>query len=249
MLTKILALAVLLAHITASPVEKRQDGVQVINNCEVSGQLALTYDDGPWNYEEDISNQFTAAGAKTTFFLNGNNYVCIYDRVDQIRALHAAEHTLGSHTWSHADLTTLSYDEIVSELEQVEDAFVKILGVKPLYFRPPYGSYNDQVLQILADRGYKKVILWTEDTGDANGESVQFSENVIDGINDFPNPHLVLEHSPIDTTHSQVVPYAISTLQERGWQLVAIDTCLGSNGEWPYEYVGEPGTPDDTWHC
>lgn len=24
-----------------------------------------------------------------TFFLNGNNYVCIYDRIDQVRALHA----------------------------------------------------------------------------------------------------------------------------------------------------------------
>jgi hypothetical protein len=28
-------------------------------------------------------------GGKATFFLNGNNYVCIYDRIDQIRALHA----------------------------------------------------------------------------------------------------------------------------------------------------------------
>jgi hypothetical protein len=41
------------------------------------------------------------------------------------------------------------------ELEKVEQAFIRILGLKPLYFRPPYGSINDQVLQVLGQRGYK----------------------------------------------------------------------------------------------
>jgi peptidoglycan/xylan/chitin deacetylase (PgdA/CDA1 family) len=37
----------------------------------------------------------------------------------------------------------------------VEQAFIRILGLKPLYFRPPYGSINDLVLQVLGSRGYK----------------------------------------------------------------------------------------------
>jgi hypothetical protein len=41
-----------------------------------------------YEYETDISNALN--GAKATFFINGNNYQCIYDRVDQVRALHAA---------------------------------------------------------------------------------------------------------------------------------------------------------------
>ena len=44
--------------------------------------------DGPYDYEQDIANSLN--GGKATFFLNGNNYVCIYDRIDQVRALHAA---------------------------------------------------------------------------------------------------------------------------------------------------------------
>ncbi|OCF35058.1 deacetylase [Kwoniella heveanensis CBS 569] len=241
--------SVLAASVTvnAAPTA-RQNGLQVINSCYNSGQVALTYDDGPYNYENDIANQF--GDQKATFFLNGNNYVCIYDRVDQVRALHAAGHTLGSHTWSHKDLTTLSEGEIHEELEKVENAFIKILGLKPLYFRPPYGSYNDLVLSVLAQRGYKKVFLWTDDTGDANGESVQYSQGVIDGVaNSYPEPKMVLEHSVIDTTASQVVPYAINRLNNAGYQLVAVDTCLGDAGEWPYEWVGEPGTPDGSWYC
>lgn len=55
----------------------------------------------------------------------------------------------------------LIYD---SDLNKLETAFIKILGRKPLYFRPPYGSYDDRVLNVLAQRGYKKVFLWTDDT-------------------------------------------------------------------------------------
>lgn len=45
-------------------------------------------------------------------------------------------HTLGSHTWSHKDMTTLTYDEIHDELYRVEEAFIRILGKKPLYVSP-----------------------------------------------------------------------------------------------------------------
>lgn len=56
------------------------------------------------------------------------------------------------------------------EFYRVEDAMTKILGLKPKYFRPPYGKYNDQVLQVAAQRGYTKMILWSDDTQDASGE-------------------------------------------------------------------------------
>ena len=39
------------------------------------------------------------------------------------------------HTWSHADLTTLNETEIDVEILRLDEAFVKILGVKPKLFR------------------------------------------------------------------------------------------------------------------
>ncbi|WVQ84253.1 hypothetical protein IAT38_006405 [Cryptococcus sp. DSM 104549] len=245
--TTAFAILAALGSVAAGPVQ-RQSGLTVIDNCYNKGQVALTFDDGPSDYEDDVANAL--GDQKGTFFLNGNNYDCIYNHVDQIRALHAAGHTLGSHTWSHADITKLSESELNEELGKVEDAFVRILGVKPIYFRPPYGNINDQALNVLAQRGYKKVFLWSDDTGDANGESVGYSKNVLDGvIGDYPQPHLVLEHSPIKTTSGSVLPYAVPKLEQAGYSLVSVDTCLGSSGEWPYEWVGEPGTPDDSWTC
>jgi hypothetical protein len=70
-------------------------------------------------------------------------------------------------TYRHSDPPRLdSHDEFW----RVEDAMTKILGLKPKYFRPPFGKYNDQVLQVAAQRGYTKMILWSDDTQDASGE-------------------------------------------------------------------------------
>lgn len=141
------------------------------------------------------------------------------------------QHTLGSHTWSHKDLTTLSYDELHDEFWRVEEAFIRILGKKPLYvsffslsdswyssssfpihhfsfrfscwsqFRPPYGSYSDLVLQVAAERGYKKAILWSDDTEDASGSTIEFQHQTMDGvINSYPETHIVLQHSVLETS-------------------------------------------------
>ncbi|KAL7420479.1 hypothetical protein Q5752_004429 [Cryptotrichosporon argae] len=240
----------LLALAAAAPTKRQSTNPPTISNCNDEGQIALTFDDGPYLYEDQINEYFNATGSKVTFFMNGNNYDCIYNHVDTIRALHASGHTIGSHTWSHADLTTLDEDGIVAELEQLETAFIRILGLRPIYFRPPYGNVNDLMYQVLAQRGYKKVFLWSDDTEDADGATVAYSENVYDQIiKSYPSTHLVLDHSPIETTIDQVIPYAVPQLLGEGYQIVAVDTCLGSDGEWPYVYVQEPGTPDSTWTC
>ena len=41
--------------------------------------MALTFDDGPFQFSTIVANAITAAGGHTTFFINGKNYGCIYD--------------------------------------------------------------------------------------------------------------------------------------------------------------------------
>lgn len=122
----------------------------------------------------------------------------------------------------------------------------KILGLKPKYFRPPYGSYSDTLLSVLAARGYTKLILWSEDTGDANGESPDYSKGVWNNVGNSDG-HIVLSHDPIASTVYDVTPHALAVTG--GLQKVSVDTCLGNQGEWPYYYVGEPGQRDGSWTC
>lgn len=48
----------------------------------------------------------------------------------------------------------ISPEALHTELTRVEVALKKILGIKPKFFRPPYGSYNAAALQVLEERGY-----------------------------------------------------------------------------------------------
>ncbi|KAJ9094272.1 hypothetical protein QFC21_006098 [Naganishia friedmannii] len=232
---------------SAAPTRQQQKAdVAVVSNCVNTGQVALTFDDGPYIYDEGVTRYLE--DSKVTFFLNGNNWACIYDRADELRALYAAGHTLGSHGWSHAHSDALTLDQINNELAMVEEAFIRILGVRPLYFRPPYGEYNDLLLSALSDRGYKKMFLWTDDIDDADLAPVNQSKNVYDQVaSSYPAPHIILDHSTYNSTINDVVPYGVAELKERGYKLVSVDACMGGQGEWPYEWVGEP--QNGNWQC
>jgi hypothetical protein len=55
------------------------------------------------------------------------------DESEWARELMIRGHTIASHTWSHTDMTTLTYAELHNELARVEQALIRILGKKPLY--------------------------------------------------------------------------------------------------------------------
>lgn len=63
-------------------------------------------------------------------------------------------HQVGSHTWAHADLTTLDAAGITSQMTQLENALATIINKIPTYMRPPYFSTNGLVLSTLGSLGY-----------------------------------------------------------------------------------------------
>ncbi|EDR09239.1 carbohydrate esterase family 4 protein [Laccaria bicolor S238N-H82] len=163
MLASSLVALCLVALVSASPTERRQGGpsARVVTSCTQHNTVALTFDDGPWIYLNDVSDTLTANNVIGTFFFNGNNYACIYDddSVQRVQYAVAHGHQVASHTWSHSDLTTLNWDQIHNEMWLVEQALWKIVGRYPAFMRPPYGNYNDLVLQASYIRG-QAVALW-----------------------------------------------------------------------------------------
>lgn len=56
--------------------------IPIVRNCNVPNQIALTFDDGPFRFDRDLVR--TLGNNKGTFFINGNNYGCIYDYADDL---------------------------------------------------------------------------------------------------------------------------------------------------------------------
>ncbi|CAG8814262.1 29321_t:CDS:2, partial [Racocetra persica] len=57
------------------------DGIQVIDTCQNPYTLALTFDDGPRSWTNDLLDKLDEYDIKATFFVNGHNEndYCIYD--------------------------------------------------------------------------------------------------------------------------------------------------------------------------
>ncbi len=107
-------------------------------------EVALTFDDGP---NPPFTTQVLAVlkhyGIHATFFCLGNE-VAAYP--DLVRQEVADGHVIGNHSWFHPLLTTLSAAQIRTELTTTGDIIQQVTGKRPIFFRPPYGSVNAQVL-------------------------------------------------------------------------------------------------------
>lgn len=227
---------------------------QVITTCQHPNTFAITYDDGPYDFQNNISDHLSSHNVHGTFFVNGNNWDCIYDPkiVRLLKHTFAQGHLIGSHTWSHPNISTLNADQLNLQLELVEIALKKILGVIPRYFRPPYGSYNEQNLQVLLKRGYK-VINWSFDSGDSSGVSAEDTKKAYKTLSEQNpiTPQISLNHETHSSTAFDVTPYAVNVLQKVGYRLVSVSECLGLGTSLSdyYQYVGKPTERDDSWTC
>ena len=94
--------AVLLSRAFAVPtISARQSSVpygSVIYSCTQPGVVALTFDDGPFVYTEELLDSLAANGQKATFFINGQNWDNINNHVSTIQRMVADGHQVGSHT-------------------------------------------------------------------------------------------------------------------------------------------------------
>jgi peptidoglycan/xylan/chitin deacetylase (PgdA/CDA1 family) len=240
-------ISTLVVHASSENLDERAPALaQVITSCTKPHTAALTFDDGPYDYIEDISNQLLAAGGKGTFFWNGNNWRCIYDpaSVDRAKYIYGKGHQVASHTWAHKNLTTLTSDQLHDEFWRVDQALQRILGVTPAFMRPPYGCYNDLVRQVAYERG-QKMVIWDFDSGDSTGSTPAQSEAAYDALaKQHPSNVLALNHEVFEQTAHVVVPHAIKTLKAAGYKLVTVAECLG---EQPYQSIKAPES--GSWTC
>lgn len=109
-------------NIAKSLIHKRGDASEsvIITKCTQPGTMALTFDDGPYIFTEELLNTLKTNNIKATFFVNGHNYVEITDDkyAKLIRRAKNEGHQIASHTWDHADLATLSKEKIKDEMDR-----------------------------------------------------------------------------------------------------------------------------------
>ncbi|KAJ5836052.1 Glycoside hydrolase/deacetylase beta/alpha-barrel [Penicillium robsamsonii] len=207
----------------------------IITHCTTPGTIALTFDDGPYIYTSRLLDTLAQHGVRATFFLNGRNRGNIDATPEIVQRTLAEGHQLGSHTWNHPSLDTLSYEEIAQQMIILEEAFMRILGFFPTYMRPPFLRYSPVVLGAMADLGYHVIGAsvdtkdYEHDNPDTNWISFEkFSREVDAGGT------IVLAHDSHQHTVEILVDNMLADVERRGLRAVTVGECLGGSPEYWY---------------
>jgi peptidoglycan/xylan/chitin deacetylase (PgdA/CDA1 family) len=151
---------------SAAPASGRRLGQQrlIWSVSTVEPLAALTFDDGPDpELTPRILEVLAEHGVQATFNVMGWNAL---RHPDLVRAVVAAGHELGNHTWTHQDLAFQSTLQTRRQLERGREAIERTAGVRPRFFRPPRGNLTGSAIEAAAELGYD-VLLWSVTRGGA----------------------------------------------------------------------------------
>lgn len=178
--------------------------------------IALTFDDGPSKYTDEVLKILKENDACATFFLIGNK-VEFYK--DTLQEMLKNGNEIGNHSYDHKYLTRLSESEFKEEIQKTQDVIKKITGFTPTLFRPSYGGYNN-TLKTYTDLTF---VLWDVDSKDW---SVKTKDKILKNV--MPNVKsgsIVLMHDNHDYA-LKALPELIKELKEHGYKFVTVSELL-----------------------
>ncbi len=183
--------------------------------------VALTFDDGPGSGTEQILSVLQQYNAKATFFELGE---CVNNYPELTKKVKEAGMQVGSHSYDHPDLATLSNEAVAEQFSKTESALQNAAGITPTICRVPYGSVSESLQSITP----YPIILWDIDTLDWSSRdadticSLVKSSTVTDG-------DILLFHD-IYTSTADAIETLVPYLQDQGFQLVTIDQMFAAKG-------------------
>lgn len=185
-------------------------------------QIALSFD-AAWGNEDTqkILEILKKHDIKVTFFMTGG-WVESYP--DDVKSIYEAGHDLGNHSENHKDMPTLSDNQQTEELMKVHNKVKELTGYEMFLFRPPYGSYNNNLILNAKKIGYY-TIQWDVDSLDWKNYGVDSIIKTVTQHKHLGNGSIILCHNGAQYT-AEALDTLITTLQDAGYEFVPISELI-----------------------
>jgi peptidoglycan/xylan/chitin deacetylase (PgdA/CDA1 family) len=182
-------------------------------DCAQVACVALTFDDGPSAHTPALLDKLKELGVKVTFFNTGVNSK---NKPDLVKREVDEGHLIGGHSWNHADMQKASPADACADADRTAQAMASAVGFEPTLLRPPFGSWNDAILNQCVGKTF---VLWDVDTEDwATHDPVRITAHALDD----PKPgSIILMHDTV-LENIDALPGIVSGLKEKGFQLVTV---------------------------
>ncbi|WP_042461970.1 polysaccharide deacetylase family protein [Neobacillus dielmonensis] len=203
-------------------------GLKVVKSRKDSSQVAFTFDDGPDpNYTPILLDLLKKNGVNATFFVVGAK---AEKQPELIRRMHQEGHLIGIHNYVHQSNWLMSPWKVHKGLEDTAKIIETITGVRPVYYRPPWGMLN---LFDFVKKSRYQIILWSimaEDWRTSGG-----SEKIKNRLANIKGGDVILLHDCGDTPGAELdaprntinaLKDVLKAVKIKGYTCVRVDELL-----------------------
>jgi peptidoglycan/xylan/chitin deacetylase (PgdA/CDA1 family) len=185
-------------------------------------EVVLTFDDGPWTENTPAILKALADQCTTGIFFEIGKHATYYPEI--AKQVYAAGHTIGTHTWSHADLTSkkLTDDQRKEEIEKGISAVKWALGgIAPAaFFRAPDLRHPPEMVTYLGTRNIA-IFSCDLDSFDFKARNAKQVEDVIFKKLTKQGKGIILMHDFHKHT-AEALPAILARLKAEGYKVVAM---------------------------
>ncbi|WP_312372785.1 polysaccharide deacetylase family protein [Lachnoclostridium sp.] len=185
-------------------------------------QVALSFD-AAWGNEDTarILEILKKQNVNVTFFMTGG---WIEKYPDDVKAIAAAGHDLGNHSENHKQMSKLSKEQSVKEIMTPHDKVKTLTGKDMQLFRPPFGDYNNTLIQATKECGYY-CIQWDVDSLDWKDYGKDSILKQVLNNKHLGNGSIILCHNGAKFT-ADALEELIVGLKDKGYEIVPISKLI-----------------------
>lgn len=185
--------------------------------------VALTFDDAPSEYTDQILTILKEKNIHATFYTIGND---IEKYTYQAEEIVAQGHELGNHSYSHVRLLFKSPSFISREVNKTNELIRTVGYSGEITFRPPNGKKLFILPWYLATRNIKTIMWDVEPDTYVSGNADEIIRYTVQNT----KPGSIILIHPFCSTECEAdriaLPVIISQLQEKGYTFVTVNQLL-----------------------
>ena len=185
-------------------------------------KISLTFD-GAWGNEDTATllDILARQEVHATFFFTGG---WIENFPEDVKTILAQGHEIGNHSENHKQMSQLSKEQCKEELQMAHDKVKELTGIDMTLFRPPFGDYNDTVIEAANELGYH-VIQWDVDSLDWKDYGVDSIIHTVTNHKHLGNGSIILMHNGAKYTKDALEAMIIN-LKEQGYEFVKVSELI-----------------------